>query len=144
MSSSYVQGMARRKLEKSKRRLGISQSSIAGRVLPSIWTSVGTFQPGISGSVHKGRFGMNSRSSNAGAEMGSLPLGLGLSVIMATGFFSFIIAGAFFPRALCAPASAAHPISIGLVWGFGLIVLSVITTLTYALQANLSARKATR
>jgi uncharacterized membrane protein (DUF485 family) len=87
---------------------------------------------------------MNSRPSNADAQMGSLPLGFGLSVVMAISFFSFIATGAFFPQALCAPASAAHPVSVGLVWGFGLIVLSVLTTLAYAFQANLAARKAAR
>jgi uncharacterized membrane protein (DUF485 family) len=48
--------------------------------------------------------------------------------------FLFIASGAFFPHALSTPAFAARPISIGLVWGFGLILLSVLTTLAYALQ----------
>jgi uncharacterized membrane protein (DUF485 family) len=87
---------------------------------------------------------MNSRPNNADAEMGSLALGFGLSVAMAICFFSFIATGAFFPQTLSTPASAAHPVSIGLVWGIGLIVLSVLTTLAYAFQANFAAQKAAR
>jgi uncharacterized membrane protein (DUF485 family) len=83
-------------------------------------------------------------SANGNNEMGSLPLGLGLSAAMAIGFFSFIVAGAFFPHILDAPAFSAHRASVGLVWGFGLILLSVLTTLVYAIQANLAARRAAR
>ena len=87
---------------------------------------------------------MNSAPRNGNDEMGSLSLGLGLSATMATCFFFFVVSGAFFPHALSAPAFATHPVSIGLVWGFGLILLSVVTTLAYALQAKLAARKAAR
>ena len=87
---------------------------------------------------------MNLQSANGNDEMGSLPLGLGLSAAMAIGFFSFIVAGAFFPHILNAPAFSAHHASVGLVWGFGLILLSVLTTLVYAIQANLAARRAAR
>jgi len=87
---------------------------------------------------------MNPQSRKGNDEMGSLPLGLGLSGAMAICFFSFIVSGAFFPHVLSARASSAHPVSIGLVWGFGLILLSVLTTLVYAFQANLAARRAAR
>jgi uncharacterized membrane protein (DUF485 family) len=87
---------------------------------------------------------MNSPSDKRNAEMGSLPLGLGLSITITICFFLFIASGAFFPHALSAPAFATRPVSIGLVWGFGLILLSVLTTLAYALQASLASRKAGR
>ena len=70
---------------------------------------------------------MNPQSRNGNDEMGSLLLGLGLSVAVATCFLMFIALGAFFPQALSVPAFASHPASIGLVWGFGLILLSAAT-----------------
>jgi uncharacterized membrane protein (DUF485 family) len=141
---SYVHGTARHKLEESKPSLGISKSSLAGQFMPSIWTSSRPPQIGLLRAIYKRGLTMNPQSGNGSDEMGSLALGLGLSVAMAICFFIFIGLGAFFPHALSAPAFASHPASIGLVWGFGLILLSALTTLVYAFQANLAARRVER
>jgi len=82
-----------------------------------------------------------TQPDNQDEGMGSLRLGIAFSIIIAVGFFVFIALGTFYPVALAAPALSAHKISVGLVYGLGLIVTSAVTTLAYALQANIALQK---
>ena len=84
---------------------------------------------------------MATQLDNRNDEMGSLRLGIAFSIIMAIGFFAFIALGTFSPGTLATPALSAHKMSVGLVYGLGLIVASAATTLAYALQANIAPQK---
>ena len=84
---------------------------------------------------------MVTQTDNRNDEMGSLRLGIAFSIIMAIGFFVFIALGTFSPGSLAAPALSTHKMSVGLVYGLGLIVASAMTTLAYALQANIALQK---
>jgi uncharacterized membrane protein (DUF485 family) len=75
-------------------------------------------------------------------EVGSIQLGIAFTVLIASGFFTFIMLGAFFPNILAAPVLPTHTISVGLAFGLALIAVAVLTTLVYALQANTARRKA--
>lgn len=77
-------------------------------------------------------------------DMGSLPLGIALSLAMAAAFFTFIGLGTFNPAALATPAILGHGWSFGLAYGIGLILASIFTTLLYAVSANAALQKSSR
>jgi uncharacterized membrane protein (DUF485 family) len=81
---------------------------------------------------------MTRYTDDQAQEMGSLPLGIALSLIIVIGFFIFIGLGTFNPAILAAPAVAGHRLSIGLVYGTGLILASALTTIIYAISTNIA------
>jgi uncharacterized membrane protein (DUF485 family) len=109
--------------------------------MPTIWTSeLGCRRPELRARLIGGAE-LKMQKDNRGDEMGSLGLGVAFSIVMAIGFFVFIALGTFSPSTLAAPALSTHKISVGLAYGLGLIVASTMTTLAYALQANIALQR---
>ena len=59
-----------------------------------------------------------------------------LSAIVILTYFSFILLVAFSPSSLATPATANSMVSVGIAFGVGLILLSVVLTAIYVWRAN--------
>jgi uncharacterized membrane protein (DUF485 family) len=63
-------------------------------------------------------------------------LRLTLSAIVILTYFSFILLVAFSPSSLATPVTANSVVSVGIAFGVGLILLSVVLTAIYVWRAN--------
>jgi uncharacterized membrane protein (DUF485 family) len=59
-----------------------------------------------------------------------------LSAIVILTYFSFILLVAFSPSSLATPVTANSVVSVGIAFGVGLILLSVVLTAIYVWRAN--------
>ena len=66
--------------------------------------------------------------------------GAGLAVLVAFGYYGFLLAGAFAPQMLARPAIGHVPWSF--VLGVGLLVMAVLSTGIYVLVANAADSRA--
>ncbi len=63
-------------------------------------------------------------------------LGVGMSIVMATAYFVYILTIAFWPRLLGHPLWSGTVITWGILIGLGLIALGFLLTALYVRRAN--------
>ncbi|NEU97107.1 DUF485 domain-containing protein [Bradyrhizobium uaiense] len=63
-------------------------------------------------------------------------LGVGMSIVMATAYFAYILTIAFWPRLLGHPLWSGTVITWGILIGVGLIALGFLLTALYVRRAN--------
>ena len=63
-------------------------------------------------------------------------LGVGMSIVMATAYFAYILTIAFWPRLLGHPLWNGTVITSGVLIGLGLIALGFLLTALYVRRAN--------
>jgi len=64
-------------------------------------------------------------------------LGYGLAAAMGVAYFAFILTIAFDPSALAAKLSAGSVISVGIIFGVGLMAFAFLLTAIYVAVANM-------
>ena len=73
--------------------------------------------------------------------VGSIRLGIAFTAMLALGFLSFILLGAYLPSSLSMPIAPASTTTWAFIAGLGLIASTIIFTGVYVLLADLSAMR---